>query len=67
MGVAIAGIAVPFGLAVILALWMHPILAAEMDQAGFVLIIAVALSITAIPILGRIMVELDIQRTVWGR
>ena len=49
-----------------LAVWMHPHVAAEVDRTGFVMIVAVALSVTAIPILGRIMIELGIQRTRLG-
>jgi Kef-type K+ transport system membrane component KefB len=66
IGVAGAGIALPFALGVALALWMHPQVAAEVNRTGFVLIVAVALSITAIPILGRIMIELNIHRTQLG-
>lgn len=66
VGVATVGIALPFALGVALALWMHPQVAADVNQSGFVLIIAVAMSITAIPILGRIMIELNIQRTRLG-
>ena len=65
-GVAAAGIALPFALGLTLAMWMHPLVAADVDRTGFMLIVAVALSITAIPILGRIMIELDIQRTRLG-
>ncbi|MCA9189683.1 MAG: cation:proton antiporter, partial [Planctomycetales bacterium] len=54
-GVAAAGIGLPFVLGSILAAWLHPMVAADTNRIGFVLILAVALSITAIPILGRIM------------
>ena len=64
--VAAAGIALPFALGLALAMWMHPLVAADVNRTGFMLIVAVALSITAIPILGRIMIELDIQRTRLG-
>ncbi len=66
VGVATLGIALPFVLGIAVALWMHPQVAAETSRSGFVLIIAVALSITAIPILGRIMIELDIHRSRLG-
>lgn len=66
VGVAVAGITLPFALGIALALWIHPQLAAEVNRTGFVLIVAVALSITAIPILGRIMIELNIHRTKLG-
>lgn len=65
-GVAAAGIALPFALGISLAGWMHPLVAPDANRAGFMLIVAVALSITAIPILGRIMIELDIHRTRLG-
>lgn len=66
VGVATSGIALPFLLGTSLAAWMHPLVASEVNRTGFVLIVAVALSITAIPILGRIMIELNIQRTQLG-
>ncbi len=66
IGVATAGIALPFALGIALALWIHPQIASDVNRTGFVLIVAVALSITAIPILGRIMIELNIHRTRLG-
>jgi Kef-type K+ transport system membrane component KefB len=66
VGVAGAGIVLPFVLGLALAMWMHPQVAADVNRTGFMLIVAVALSITAIPILGRIMIELDIHRTRLG-
>lgn len=65
-GIAGAGIALPFLLGAGLAMWLHPVIAADVNRSGFVLIVAVAMSITAIPILGRIMIELGIQRTQLG-
>lgn len=65
-GVAAAGILLPFFLGAALAWWMHPIVAADVSRNGFVLIVAVALSITAIPILGRIMMDFNIHRTRIG-
>ncbi len=64
--IAIAGIAVPFTLGAALAYWLHPELARDTPQSGFILFFATALSITAIPVLGRIMIELKIQRTRLG-
>ncbi|MBI2481334.1 MAG: cation:proton antiporter, partial [Planctomycetia bacterium] len=65
-GVAAAGIMLPFAMGAALAWWMHPLVAADMNHHGFVLIVAVALSITAIPILGRIMMDFNIHRTRIG-
>ena len=64
--VALAGIGLPFAMGALLAYWIHPRVAAEYDLAGFVLFLATAMSITAIPILGRIMMEFGITRTPLG-
>ena len=64
--VALAGIALPFVLGSCAALAIHAQVAADINRVGFVLFVATALSITAIPILGRIMTELNIQRTRLG-
>ena len=65
-GVALAGIALPFGMGACLAWCIHSLVAAEYSLPGFVLFMATALSITAIPILGRIMMEFGITRTTLG-
>ncbi|MEZ6115203.1 MAG: cation:proton antiporter [Pirellulaceae bacterium] len=64
--IAVAGVVFPFAAGSALAWWMHPRLAEEVNRTGFVLIVAIAMSITAIPILGRIMIELGIQRSALG-
>jgi Kef-type K+ transport system membrane component KefB len=65
-GVAVAGIVVPFTFGVWLAWWMYPDMPPGLNRTGFTLFMAVALSITAIPILGRIMMEFNITRTALG-
>lgn len=65
-GVALSGIALPFVLGAILAYSIHPHVASQYSQSGFVLFTAAALSITAIPILGRIMMEFGMTRTRVG-
>lgn len=65
-GVAVAGIVAPFALGAGLAWWMQPHVAQEVDRAAFTLFVATALSITAIPVLGRIMLELNIHRSPLG-
>ena len=65
-GVALAGIAMPFAMGAGLAYCIHSEVAAEYSRPGFVLFMATALSITAIPILGRIMMEFQITRTPLG-
>jgi Kef-type K+ transport system membrane component KefB len=65
-GVALAGIVVPFTFGILLAGVMHPHVAPDVDATGFGLFVATALSITAVPVLGRIMIELNIHRTMIG-
>ncbi|TWU46967.1 High-affinity Na(+)/H(+) antiporter NhaS3 [Rubripirellula reticaptiva] len=65
-GVAMAGMALPFAMGAGLAYCVHSEVAAEYSRPGFVLFVATALSITAIPILGRIMMEFGITRTPLG-
>jgi Kef-type K+ transport system membrane component KefB len=63
---SIVGIALPFGLGVLLAQVIHPLVAPETNKIGFALLLATALAITAIPVLSRIMMELNLQRTPIG-
>ena len=70
--ISLAGLLLPFGLGVGLALWMHPRLGVDPELAaappflGFVLFLGTAMAITALPILGRLMIELNITRTRVG-
>ena len=70
-GVSLAGVAVPFTLGLGLAWAMAPRLAAlgatgQIDPRSFALFLGVAMSITAIPILGRILIEMGLQHTPLG-
>jgi Kef-type K+ transport system membrane component KefB len=64
--VALAGIALPFALGATLAWFIHPVVAAGIDRTGFVLFVGVALSITAIPVLARILFDLNLHRSPVG-
>jgi Kef-type K+ transport system membrane component KefB len=69
--ISISGILVPFVLGAALAQVIHPYLephpkAGAVSLLGLTLFLGVALSITAIPVLGRIMMELNITRTRLG-
>lgn len=69
--ISIAGIVVPFALGAVLAQLIHPHLephpkAGPVSLLGLTLFLGIALSITAIPVLGRIMMELHITRTRLG-
>ncbi len=65
--ISLAGIVLPFGLGYALARWMHPTFAGQVpNPLGFCLFMGTAMSITAIPILGRIMMEFNLTRTRLG-
>src|SRR5262249_21752502 len=59
-------IALPFALGFALGMWMHQALALTGSRINFALFMATAMSITAIPVLGRILVELNLTRTKIG-
>src|SRR5207237_1719362 len=71
LGISVTGIAVPFALGIALAPLLHAHLEPHPEHGpvpalGFALFLGVALSITAIPVLARIMMELSITRTRLG-
>jgi Kef-type K+ transport system membrane component KefB len=66
MSISLAGIILPFTLGFLLGRWMHGALHLSGSWLNLALFMAAAMSITAIPILGRIMVELNISRTRIG-
>jgi Kef-type K+ transport system membrane component KefB len=71
LGIAVTGIVIPFAFGIGLAPLMHPHLEPHPEHGpvpalGFMLFLGVALSITAIPVLARIMMELSITRTRLG-
>ena len=66
LSISIAGILLPFSLGLPLGGWMHSRLHLTGSCLNLSLFTAAAVSITAIPILGRIMVDLNINRTCIG-
>ena len=56
LSISLAGILLPFGLGLLVGQIVHSQLHLEVNRLSFCLFMAVALSITAIPILGRIMI-----------
>lgn len=64
--IASGTLAVPLALGVVLGWISAPILAPGIDRVAYALFIAVALAITAVPILGRIMREFELTRTRIG-
>jgi Kef-type K+ transport system membrane component KefB len=63
LAISLAGIVLPFALGFALGTWIYPVVALEVDFLGFRLFMGTAMAITAIPVLGRIMLELGITRT----
>jgi Kef-type K+ transport system membrane component KefB len=61
--ISVVGVAVPFALGYISAPWFHAPLSEPVALLGFQLFFAVAMSITAIPVLGRILMELGLSHT----
>ncbi|RLS35471.1 MAG: sodium:proton antiporter [Planctomycetota bacterium] len=69
--ISLAGITVPFAFGIALATMMVPRLTAlgapeSLDTMSFALFMGTALSITAIPILGRMLAEMGLQRSLIG-
>ncbi len=68
--IALVGIALPLMLGMGWALITHSFLESNaslpVPRLGFVLFMGVAMSVTAIPVLGRVMMELNITRTRLG-
>ena len=66
IGVSVGGVALPF----VVGFWIGhisaPHLAPDIDRLAYALFVATAFSITAIPILGRIMIEFGLTRTRLG-
>ncbi|GGP26727.1 cation:proton antiporter domain-containing protein [Silvimonas amylolytica] len=65
--VSLAGIVLPFSLGCVLALWLYPRYAqGQVPQLAFVLFTGTALSMTALPVLARILREKDLLGTEAG-
>ncbi len=66
LAISLSGIVLPFSMGALLAPWMHHALELKVDPTGFWLFLGTAMSITALPILGRMMIELNVTRTHLG-
>ncbi|HKQ26624.1 MAG TPA: cation:proton antiporter [Burkholderiales bacterium] len=64
--ISAAGLAAPFLLGLLFGWVSAPHLAPEINRLGFCLFVATAFSITALPTLGRILMELGLTRTRVG-
>lgn len=59
-------IVVPFGLGAVAATWIHRVLDLDGEVVPFVLFVGIAMSITAFPVLARILQEVGLDRTRVG-
>src|ERR1019366_6854532 len=66
MAVAAAGLIAPFVLGLAFGWLSAPVLSPQANPLTSALFIAVAFSITALPILGRIMIEFQMTRSAIG-
>lgn len=64
--VSIAGIAAPFICGLLIGPWLHREFAPTLPKLGFQLFFCIALSISALPIMGRILLEMKLERTAIG-
>jgi Kef-type K+ transport system membrane component KefB len=63
LAISLTGIALPYALGLGLGWALYPHLEPGVNRMGFLLFMGIALSITALPVLARIMMELNITRT----
>ncbi len=64
--VSVLGIAAPFVCGLLIGPWVHRHFAPELPRFGFQLFLCIALSISALPIMGRILLEMKLERTAIG-
>jgi len=64
--VSLAGILAPMLGGLLIGPWLHATFAPQTPRFGFQLFVCIALSISALPIMGRILLELKLERTVLG-
>lgn len=64
--VSLMGILAPFACGLAIGPWLHRNFAPSLPSFGFTLFLCIALSISALPIMGRILLEMKLERTVIG-
>ena len=64
--VSVMGMLMPFLCGLVIGPWLHTTFAPDLPRFGFILFICIALSISALPIMGRILLELRLERTAVG-
>ena len=66
MSVSVFGMVMPFLCGLAIGPWLHRTFAPDTPSFGFQLFLCVALSISALPIMGRILLEINLERTALG-
>ncbi|HEX3720851.1 MAG TPA: cation:proton antiporter [Verrucomicrobiae bacterium] len=66
ISVSVMGMVAPMLGGLAIGHWLHDRFAPKIDFFGFQLYICIALSITALPMLGRILLEMKLERTAFG-
>lgn len=66
LAVSFMGIAAPFALGLAIGPWLHGVFAEHVNYLGFQLFVCIALSISALPIMGRILLEWRLEKTAMG-
>jgi len=64
--VSLAGMLVPFVCGILIGPWLRREFAPSLPRFGFQLFLCIALSISALPIMGRILLEMKLERTAIG-
>jgi len=66
MTVSVLGIIVPVLCGLAIGPWLHEHFAPETPRFGFQFFLCIALSISALPVMGRILLEMKLERTAIG-
>lgn len=64
--VSLAGIVAPFFCGLAVGPWLHREFAPDLPQFGFQIFLCIALSISALPVMGRILLEMKLERSAIG-
>ncbi len=63
---SLMGILAPLAGGLAIAPWLHRTFAPDLPEFGFQLFVCIALAISALPIMGRILLEMRLERTALG-
>ncbi len=64
--VSLMGLMSPFLCGLAVGPWLHRQFAPDLPRFGFILFFCIALSISALPVMGRILLEMKLERTAVG-